>query len=168
MKKPQQRKLRSKSRLKVRPIHEVEPPATKRNAGQFKAGNTAALTHGLYSQRARLALLPGQESQLAAIAEDRMELFNDLGGIEHAGLLKRKAANKTLELETIADTLIANLIREGVLTAKGKSRAALSAYLSVVDRLMRLYSMLGLERRAKQVPSIEDFIKSRTTEGKHA
>src|SRR5262245_36983188 len=144
MKRPRQRKLRSKSRFIVRPNREVSKAAKKPNAGQFKGGNTAALRHGLYSGRARQALLAGQEARLAVLPEERRAIFDDLGGVEHASVLKRKAVNRALELEVIADTLLTNLMREGVLTAKGQSRAALSAYLSVADRLMRLYQMLGL------------------------
>jgi hypothetical protein len=161
MKRPRVSKIRCKSRLKVRPIREVEKPATKPNAGQFTAGNTKSLKHGLYSERGRQALLRGQESRLEVLAADRTELVSDLGGIEATGVLKRKAVDKTLQLEVVADTLVSNLIREGVLTAKGQSRAALSAYLSVVDRLMRLYQMLGMERRQKSVPSLEAFLQQR-------
>jgi hypothetical protein len=66
-----------------------------------------------------------------------------------------------LQTSVVADFLGSNIVKHGVLTTKGKTRAAVTTYLQVVDRLTRLALALGLERQAKQVPSIEDFLRQR-------
>jgi hypothetical protein len=151
-------KVQSKARS---PSPEVQPRAPQPNAGQFVKGNTAALKHGQYSTRARQALLPGQEAQLAALTEDRQQLLEDLGGEATVAVTKRDVVRRFCELQVIADTHVSNLVREGVLTGKGRQRAALSAYLNVVDRLNKLAAQLGLERIAKPVPSIDEFLKTK-------
>ena len=55
------------------------------------------------------------------------------------------------ELDTVASWLGGNLVAEGPLAAKGRTRAALSAYVTVVDRVHRVSSALGLARRQKAV-----------------
>ena len=127
----------------------------------FLPGNVASLTHGLRSDRARNALLPGQEDQLAVLGELTNELLSDLGGSEAVGVVKRNLAMRFVQLTVIADTLADNLVRNGILTPKGKQRAALTVYLLVVDRLARLATPLGLERHVKRVPSIQDFLAQR-------
>ena len=57
----------------------------------------------------------------------------------------------------MATRLGEHLVAEGPLTAKGRTRAALSAYVSVADRLLRLAMALGLRRRPKHV-ALEDYI----------
>jgi hypothetical protein len=74
------------------------------------------------------------------------------------GLVKRTLATRFLEQAVIADTLAANLAQQGILTAKGRQRAALSAYLSVSASLSRLAAQLGLERQAKRVPTASDLL----------
>jgi hypothetical protein len=119
------------------------------------------LIHGLRSRRAQQALLPGQEQQLALIGERRTELLRDLGGEDALPLTKRDVVGRFIELQTIADTLAGNLAAAGVLSTKGRQRAALTAYLSVVDRLTKLAALLGLERKVKEVPTLNDFLKTR-------
>ena len=51
-----------------------------------------------------------------------------------------------------------NLMAEGALTAKGRRRAATSAYLAVLDRFLRLAQVVGLERRQKRVPSLSEVM----------
>ena len=46
----------------------------------------------------------------------------------------------------------------GVLTAKGRNRAALSAYVLTLDRLHKLMTVLGLERRSRSLPTTVDGV----------
>jgi hypothetical protein len=60
--------------------------------------------------------------------------------------------------EVIAEYLEANILAEGVTTGKGKTRAIVSLYLQVCDRLHRSAALLGLHRRPRQLPSPLDYI----------
>jgi hypothetical protein len=67
-------------------------------------------------------------------------------------------------LWVLASTLEARIEQEGILTGKGRMRASVTLYLSIIDRLMKLAQQIGFDRRPKQVPSIEDFIRERQQE----
>jgi len=107
-----------------------------------------ALTHGARSLQVRLALLA--ECRLA-LAERRNGILADLGGPEDLSVIRTDMVERYLETSLLAEWLGGNLLAEGALTAKGKARAAATLYLSVLDRLSRLASTLGLERRQKRV-----------------
>lgn len=133
-----------------------ERPASGRRAdGTFAPGNSASLRHGLFSRQVRGALLPEQAEVLAALAEKRTEIERDLGGADAVGALSRDLVSRYLELSVIADYLGQQLVIEGPLTTKGNQRAALTAYLSVVDRVHRIAMTLGLERKTKPVNPLE-------------
>ena len=51
-----------------------------------------------------------------------------------------------------------HLTHGGALTATGRARAALSAYLRVLDRQYRLAAALGLERRARPVEEVDHYL----------
>jgi hypothetical protein len=129
--------------------------------GHALRGNQRTVTHGLRSARAQEALMPGQEALRAVLAEHRSELLADLGGDDAVGVVLRDAVDRYLRLSVLASTLEARIEREGVLTAKGRTRASVTLYLSVVDRLMKLSQQLGFERRAKQAPSLAEFLAQR-------
>ena len=46
----------------------------------------------------------------------------------------------------------------GPITTKGKARALYSAYLGALDRETRLALALGMDRRARQVPSLAEVM----------
>ena len=66
-----------------------------------------------------------------------------------------------LELGVVADFLWANLEAQGPLSGKGRTRAALTAYLGVVDREMKAAEKLGMARRPKPVETPLDYMRGR-------
>jgi hypothetical protein len=131
-------------------VSEIAPPNQERGAnGQFMVGNSAARRHGLYSQQLQEDAAPWRAEQMAAIRAD-------LG--EDVSTLKAHTVEQLGTVLVILRFLGGNLMAEGPLTGKGKSRAATTTYLQTVDRYMRLASMLGLERKAKPVASLEDVL----------
>ena len=129
-----------------------ETPSSGRNPdGTFASGNTAPLTHGGRSRRVRAAQLPQQAEIRELLADKRAAILADLGGDAKVSRLQRDLVERYLELDIVATWLGGNLVAEGPLTAKGRTRAALSAYESVADRLLRLATALGLDRHPKKV-----------------
>ena len=61
-------------------------------------------------------------------------------------------------LEVILAALGNELLDGGVLTGKGAMRAATTAYLQVLDRFVRVAGRVGLERKARKIPSLEDVM----------
>ena len=136
-----------------------EPPTPGRTSrGTFAPGNAHALRHGLYSRQMREALLPEQAEARAALAEQRKAIEDDLGGADALSALTRDLVGRYVELRLVCEFLAHQLATVGPLTGKGRQRAALTAYLAVVDRLNRLAVSLGLERKAKRVPTLAEVL----------
>jgi hypothetical protein len=136
-----------------------QPIASERgDDGRFRPGNTAAMTHGLRSARLQQgALLPPG----AALPADRERaILADMGGPENVSSVATGLVRRYAHLELIAEWLEGNLLAEGVLTTKGRQRASVATYAAVVDRLTRLGTTLGLERKARRVQNGAEYFKT--------
>ncbi|MGC4084262.1 MAG: hypothetical protein QM736_19670 [Vicinamibacterales bacterium] len=104
------------------------------------------LRHGLYatSLLARPEVAAFHSEQVAAIT-------TDLGGASELSALAQASVREAARLEVILHALGTELLASGVLTGKGKMRAATTTYLQVLDRFTRLAATLGLERRSRKV-----------------
>jgi hypothetical protein len=121
--------------------------------GRAVPGNTIALRTG--ERSAQLANAP----QMAAWhAEQVAAITADLGGESELSALARAHVREVARLEVIVAALGEELFANGVLTGKGKTRAATLTYLQVLDRLARMSSGLGLARRAKPVPTVAELL----------
>jgi hypothetical protein len=120
-----------------------------------------ALTHGARSLQVRLALLAECR---AALSERRNGILADLGGRDDLSIIRTDMVERYLETSLLAEWLGGNLLAEGALTAKGKARAAATLYLQVLDRLSRLASTLGLDRRARRLNVAEQCAVLHATE----
>jgi hypothetical protein len=129
----------------------VAPLGTKHcpKCGVWLTANTGPLKDGRYSPRAQQGLLPGQEEIRAVIDEKREAIQRDLGGEAALSAIGADEVSRYLKLWTLAETLWINIEQQGALTSKGRSRAAVTLYLQVSDRLDKLVSRLGLERKAR-------------------
>ena len=79
-----------------------------------------------------------------AHAEKVRAIEADLG--TELSTLQQAAVREAARLALIVDSLGDDLLRNGVLTAKGKNRAALSAYVIALDRFHKLMSTVGIEQ----------------------
>lgn len=127
--------------------------------GQFATSRLSAMKTGLHSELVRQGLLPEQQQAVQAMHERRAAIVDDLG--VDLSQVKQDVLQRYLEAGLIADYLFDNIQRNGVLTAKGRNRAACSAYLQVLDRQVRLGQLLGLERRTRQVPNPADWLEGK-------
>lgn len=128
--------------------------------GVLQPGNRAAFTHGLKSHRAQLALMKGQEHLREAFLEHRRELHEHVGG-DAAGVLKLDMADRYARLCVLEQTLEADIVEKGLFSKNGKPRQTVAMYLQIVDRLNKLAALIGVERVAKPVPSISEYLKQR-------
>jgi hypothetical protein len=136
------------------PLPELPTP------GRFVAGHPGpALKHGRYSKLVRQGALPEQQEAVAAMQERRAAIVADLGA--DLSQVKQDVVGRYLEASLVADYLFNNVQQHGVLTGKGRTRAAVATYLQVLDRVVRLGQLLGLERRSKQVPNPADWIEGK-------
>ncbi len=131
--------------------------AGRHAAGTFAPGNTAALTHGTRSRHVRAAALPAQAAVQATLAARRTAIVADLGGDAGLSQLQQDLVDRYLELDTVATWLGGHLVAEGPLTARGRTRAALAPYVTVVDRVQRVATALDLARRPRAV-SLDAYV----------
>jgi hypothetical protein len=112
-----------------------------------------------------LSKLPGKYSRdwiealdgrtkLAAMVQDRLQgLEADLGGRDALSYQKRSLCKRAVWIEARIEHMEAALakgdeIQEGSLTQS-------------INTLIGLYRILGIERQAREVPSLHDYIRSR-------
>jgi hypothetical protein len=117
-----------------------EPPARRPNPGWFRTGNTASMTHG-----GRRSL--DRPEALAAIAEKREELVRHLGGEPSA--VQADLVTDYARMDVLIESVAANIEVGGIFTPKGRTRAAVSLLLSLLDRRLRLATTLGIEVKAR-------------------
>ena len=147
------------------PIRRRSKKTGRVNRGHFKKGQPGPrLKHGPYSKRAQLGLLPGQEELRALLSSRRQRLHDEEGGTPDMKLLLEDWLERYQRVWILATTLEARIEKEGIVTGKGRTRATVTLYLSLVDRLNKMAERLGFERKAKQVPSLEQFLQQREGE----
>ena len=122
--------------------------------GRFVNGNLAAYQHGSRSRAVLQGLTHGAEASRELIAH-RREIEADLG--DGMSRVKRDLVARYVECCAMANFLGQDVAARGVLTARGRSRAALSAYLQVLDRQHRLGASIGVERRDKHVSLLAEL-----------
>ena len=125
--------------------------------GRFVNGNRAAFQHGARSKAVLSGLTEGAEAS-QALSVHRREIEADLG--DGTSRVKRDLVARYVECCAMANFLGQDVAARGVLTARGRSRAALSAYLQVLDRQHRLGASIGLERREKPVSLLAELINA--------
>lgn len=122
----------------------------RRPDGKFGAGNTLNLRHGLRSEQ-----LIKQPDVSVWHREQVSVIVADLGGETALSALELATVREAARLEVILGALGTDLLERGPLTGKGKSRAATTTYLRVLDRFVRIAGTLGLERRARQTNALD-------------
>jgi hypothetical protein len=147
----------------VGPFSELAPSGTPcrvcgevHRAGRFRSGCAGPrLTTGLHSALVRQAALPSLVAARAALADQQAAIETDLGGSEAMTTVLRGAVRQLVVLGLFAEHLAEDMLRAGVVTAKGKRRAALAAYLEVTDRITALRRLIGVERKARPVDPLQ-------------
>jgi hypothetical protein len=110
----------------------------------------AALQHGAHSAQMQEQAEPWRQEQIAAI---RADLGDDVS------TLKAHTIEQAATALVILRHLTQNISGSGVLTAKGKRRAAVTVYMHTLDRYVRLVQLLGLERSAKPTLTLDEHLR---------
>jgi hypothetical protein len=101
------------------------------------------------SEQFKAVVEPARRERTARILADR--------GVtpDAATVTLADAADDLAKLDLIAESFWQAVVDRGVTTTKGRTTAAVRQLLGVLDRKMALYKLLGLERQAKPVPSLD-------------
>ena len=131
-----------------------ERPA-RRADGKFAPGNTEAMTHGGFSKQALAGALPSQAETAASVRGRVQEIVNDLGGRDEISTVLAGQVRQHGRLEMLEEHLWDQIERGGTTTAKGHTRACVTLWLKVIDRLQRSAMTLGIERKQRQVNPLD-------------
>lgn len=124
--------------------------------GTMRPGHPGpAFVHGARSALAAVGALPQQEHVADLLLTSEAAILKDLGGVDAVSALALGQVKRHVKLALIEATLWDSLQRLGLVTGKGRTRAATTLWLQVVDRLQKSSLALGLERRARQVDPLE-------------
>lgn len=127
--------------------------------GKLRAGHPGpAFKHGARSVLLEAGRLPAQADARAALQARETGIVTDLGGVDAVSAIAAGQVQRHVKLELVEGTLWDNLLAHGMLTGKGKSRAAALLWLQVVDRIQKSAAVLGLERRATNVQSFPELL----------
>ena len=116
--------------------------------GCFLRGNGSALTHGISRYQATGVLPPDLR---VSVDEFRDGLISDQGGLADLSTVRAGLCRLLVDCETAKRLLLNEVIRRGIDSRPG--RVAFDRMLGTIDRWQRIAASLGLERRAKRVPS---------------
>jgi hypothetical protein len=88
------------------------------------------------------------------MAEKREALARHVGA---ASVIQQDVINDYATVDVLIDTVTANIVKLGVLTTKGRTRAAVSLLLQLLDRRVRYAALLGMKAEVKDVDFARAF-----------
>lgn len=77
----------------------------------------------------------------------------DLGGMSQLSAVQVPLVAELARLQLVTDSLGADVLARGTMTGKGRTRAAVTLWLTCVEKQQRLAQLLGLERRSRSLPT---------------
>lgn len=129
------------------------PPSPDRDArGLFLRGNRVAVRHGLRAQIRDALAAERQDFEHASLIDD--------GGAEAIPTRRRSLHTYRARLHTHIHQLSDALEQYGLFDHRGHLRSAwLQRLEGLIDRARALDATLGLDRRAKRIPTLDDVLK---------
>lgn len=141
----------------------TEAPVGTNNCGLcgcIMPGNQLGLRHGLRRYQDK-GTLPADVRDY--IEDFRAQLIADQGGEGELTAIRRGLVDKLVDLEVGVRLLLAEVVRRGIDSRPGK--AAWTQALRTIEAWHRIGNTLGLERRAKRVPSLAEYLEAKAEEG---
>jgi phytoene/squalene synthetase len=124
--------------------------------------------HGLNRQMARIKLkglgvIDRRTAAARELLQWRAQLLTDLGGEDSISAQRRALVETAARTKAIIDHVDAFLLSLGSLVNKRKRSLypVVAQRQSLCDSLSRLLGQLGLERIAKRVPSLQEYIAAK-------
>ena len=145
-------KKRRQKRTKPRPNPGIGPSRVHGADGRFLPGNQVARQSGVFAVHHPPELLEAADAFAVGVVAD-------LGGEGELSTLERAYIARLRGLEITQTLLAADLETRGLVTPAGGVRRPFAAFLSAIDRFDRLAQRLGLQRRARKVPSAHELFR---------
>jgi hypothetical protein len=131
--------------------------------GNPLSGNTRTMTIGHRSAQMAAALEPIRQAVYRATLAD---MGCTVDGSNRPTEAQRITARNLATLDMLAETFWTWIEQQGVMTSKGKTRAAVTTLLSIIDRQTKLAQFVGLDRRQRGVNVAEEFAQMHEAQSK--
>jgi hypothetical protein len=116
-----------------------------------------ALKSGAFSQQVSRGLGPDAKADLDT---RRAQILADKGGRESLSQLTVDGIEKAVTVHALLNHVGNKLVADGLFGERGRPRPALAAYCQLLDRWVRLATLLGLERRPKDAQTLDAYLRS--------
>lgn len=131
--------------------------------GTVRPGNQAARKHGVHAFETRgAAALPADLR--VSVDEFRAQVISDRGGVDNLTAIEGGYIRRLSELETVARLLTSDLAQRGLFTPRGRVRGTFSRWLETLDRWDRYAQRVGVDRRARQISTLQAYLEQRTAD----
>jgi hypothetical protein len=128
-------------------------------------GNNNALQHGLYALQRRvkergLRAIDGRSAVGRALSQWRSDLIRDLGGEASVSTQQSALVDLAVKSKLLLDSIDGWLLQQRSLV-NARKRALLPVVrerTQLADSLAKYLTLLGLERRAKPLPTLQDLL----------
>ena len=105
---------------------------------------------------------PLDEARRVAIRDHVLE---DIGGAAECSQVLYELVSDFAAACVLRDLCWRHIAAVGPMTSKGRRRAAVSLYLEASARAERLAARIGVDRKAAPVPTLAQYLESRTADG---
>ena len=155
------RKLSGKSKRRIpRTRPKVEPKGVQRDAlGRVGPGNALARKADGLNRYAKTKELP--EDIRLFVDTFSADVISDQGGASDLTAIRGGYVRRITDVEAMLQLAAKDIRTRGFFTVGGRTRTTVFTFMQLLDRWDRLAQRLGLDRRAKQVPSLEQFLQQR-------
>lgn len=129
----------------------------------WRAGNPGALKEG--AARLALALRAGNDSLAESVVNASIERYcRDRGGRDDQAEPALAVIRELARAEALADVCWRAIAADGAFTKAGKKRPVTELWLEASGRVVRHAEKLGLERRAKRIRNVTEYIEQQFKE----
>jgi len=123
-------------------------------ATRFSTGNTASLRGGLRARR-----LFERDAVAAVLRATERRILTDGGDADDPTFTRESTARQLARVEFLLDSTFEQLVATGgPFSSRGRIRAVHTALMQLADRHLALVRLLGLERRARPVETLQDYL----------
>lgn len=121
-----------------------------------------ALKSGVYSAGVKRHEVPTDLRQ--SIDAFRAGLISDQGGASELSTIQAGYLTRLCDVEVCCRLIQNDLVTRGLFTAKHRVRSTFDKFLLTIGTWDRLAQRIGMDRRARQVPSLAEFLEQRSGE----
>jgi hypothetical protein len=148
----------------------VHPGVGRGVGGGAPINNRNARKHGFNPAKAALSefgqrVIDGRSALGRALADWRQEIVRDLGGAEQLSAQQHTVIDIVVRTKILLDGCDAYIMTTGIVNKRKRAVHPIVIQRGqLAESLVRHLSMLGLKRKAQEVPSLQEYLRQHASE----